>query len=254
LTADATHCQVRFPAKRTPVRRQEAREIRNPQRSSKAIGAKPALEGGFSLIEALASLVVVGMIALMLVEGVTTGRRVWERMDVREARWEVLDAAQTTLRDRVEQIYPATLYDKAPPYIDFNGTSEQITFLANPPESERPGALRRYTLALDTATNLVLSSISDIPPPEQAPVTREVLLHGVRQLDVAYFGAAQPDYLRRWRPAWTDESSLPEVVRVRLTFEPGDARQWPDLIIRPRTTIDAACMLNPITHRCKGRI
>ena len=190
----------------------------------------------------------------MLVEGVTTGRRVWERMDTREARGEALDAAQTTLRDRVEQIYPATLYDKSPPYIDFDGKAEEMTFLANPPFSERPAAIRRYTLALDTATNLVLSSISDVPPPEQAPVTRHILLNGVRQLDVAYFGATQPDFTRRWRPVWTDESALPEAVRVRLTFEPGDQRQWPDLIVRPRTTIDAACMLNPVTHHCKGRL
>lgn len=190
----------------------------------------------------------------MLVQGVTTGRRVWERIDSREAHGEALEAAQTTLRDRIEQIYPATLYDKSPPYIDFRGSAEQLTFLANPPVSERPAAIRRYTLALDTATNLVLTSISDVPPPEQAPVTRQVLLRGVRQLDVAYFGAAQPDFTRRWRPVWTDESALPEAVRVRLTFEPGDQRQWPDLISRPRVTIDASCMLNSVTHHCKGRV
>ena len=211
-------------------------------------------DAGFSLVEALASLVVVGMIGLLLVEGVTTGRRVWERIDTREAHGEFLDAAQTTLRDRIEQIYPATLYDKTPPYIDFRGTAEEVTFLANPPVSERPAAIRRYTLALDTATNLILSSISDVPPPAQAPVTRQILLSGVRQLDVAYFGATQSDLARRWRPVWADESTLPEVVRVRLTFEPGDERQWPDLIIRPRATIDADCKLNPVSHHCKGRL
>jgi general secretion pathway protein J len=211
-------------------------------------------DGGFSLVEALASLVVVAMIALMLVEGVSTGKRVWERIDWREAHGEALEAAQTVLRDRIEQSYPATLYDKAPPYADFRGTPEQINFIANPPMSERPGALRRYTLALDTATNLVLSSISDVAPTSGAPVRSQVLLRGVRQLDIAYFGSAQPDYTRRWRTDWNGEANLPEAVRVRLTFEPGDARQWPDLIIEPRVTIDSDCKLNPITHHCKGRL
>jgi general secretion pathway protein J len=211
-------------------------------------------DAGFSLIEALASLVVVGMIGLMLVEGVSTGHRVWERMDWREAHGEALEAAQTILRDRIEQTFPSTRYDKAPPYIDFKGKAEQMAFLANPPVSERPAAIRRYTLALDAGANMVLSSISDVPPPDQAPVTRQILLSGVRELDLAYFGANQFDPIRRWRPIWDDEPSLPEAVRVRLTFEPGDERRWPDLIIRPRTTIDAACMLNPITHHCKGRL
>jgi general secretion pathway protein J len=217
-------------------------------------GAFHRSDAGFSLVEALASLVVVGMIGLMLVEGVTTGRRIWERMDTREAHGEVLDSAQTTLRERIEQIYPATLYNKSPPYIDFQGAAEQMTFLSNPPVSERPAALRRYTLALDTATNLVLASTSDVLVPEQAPVTRQVLLSGVRELDLTYFGATQPDFTRRWRSTWKDESTLPEVVRVRLVFEPGDARQWPDLIVRPRPTIDASCFFNPVTHHCKGRL
>jgi general secretion pathway protein J len=211
-------------------------------------------DAGFSLIEALASLVVVGMIGLMLVEGVSTGKRVWERIDTRQARAEALESAQNTLRDRIEEIYPATLFNKSPPYIDFTGAAEQVIFLANPPMSDRPAAVRRYTLALDTATNLVLSSISDVGRPELAPVTRQILLRGVRQLDIAYFGAAQPDFTRRWRSFWDSEAALPEAVRVRLTLEPGDERQWPDLIIHPRPSIDASCSLNPITHHCKGRL
>lgn len=216
--------------------------------------ARDRSTAGFALVEALASLVVVGMIAVMLVEGVTMGRRVWEGMDTRESRGETLDAAQTTLRDRIEQTYPATLYDRSPPYIDFQGAPEQLRFLANPSEAERPAAIRRYTLSVDTAAHLVLSSISDVGPPAISPERREVLLSGVRQFDIAYFGAAAPDDVRRWRPRWEGESALPEVIRVRLTFEPGDIRRWPVLLIRPRTTIDAACMLNPVTHHCKGRI
>ena len=41
---------------------------------------------GFALVEALASLVIVGMIGLLLVAGATTGRRTWERIDSRQAR------------------------------------------------------------------------------------------------------------------------------------------------------------------------
>jgi general secretion pathway protein J len=209
---------------------------------------------GFALVEALASLVVVGMIGLMLMAGVTTGRRVWERIDTREAVGESIDAAQTILRDRLEQAFPQTLYDENPPYVDFRGAAEQLVFLANPPQSQRPAPLRRYTLSLDTAGELVLSSTSDAAAPDRAVVSREVLLRGVRQLDLAYFGVFQLDTARRWRPIWFSDPSLPELVRVRLAFEPGDQRQWPDLIIRPRATIDSACLLNSVTHHCKGRL
>ena len=213
----------------------------------------PARDQGFALVEALASLVIVGMIALMLSAGATTGRRVWEGIDRRESAGEELENAQAALRDRVEQIYPATLYQGNPPTVDFQGTPGGLSFLASPFQAERPAPLRRYTLVLDATGDLNLESVSDVGPPETAPVYKQTLLKGVREIDVAYFGRALPDMQRRWRPSWRNQAGLPEAVRMRLVFEPGDPRQWPDLVIRTRTTIDAACLLNTATHHCKGR-
>ncbi len=208
---------------------------------------------GFALVEALASLVVVGMIALMMSQGVMTGRRAWERIDSREASGEVTDSIQSLLRNRIEQTFPSMLYNQAPPYIDFVGGPESMVFLANPPRSERPSPLRRYTLTLDRSSNLLLNSISDVAQPAFAPVTRQVLLTGVRRIDVAYFGAARPDMIRRWRSNWQGESTLPELVRIRLSFGQGDARAWPDLLIHPQANVDAACLATIATSRCKGR-
>lgn len=219
-----------------------------------AFARGPGPADGFALIETLASLVIVSMIAMMLLAGVHTGRRVWERIDTREASGETVDAAQDLLRDRLEKIFPQTLYDQNPPYIDFRGEADKATFLANPPDAGRPAPIRRYTLWLDTAGELVLDSVNDAEDIHLAKPIREVLLTGVRQLDLAYFGAAQPDYSRHWRPAWRGSPTLPDVVRVRLAFEPADARQWPDLMIHPRPTIDSACLLNPVTNHCKGRL
>jgi len=213
----------------------------------------PHADGGIALVEALAALVVVGMIGLMLMAGAGTGRRVWERIDAREARGEELESAQSALRDRVSQIYPATKFDASPPYIDFRGKVDQVVFLANPPEVARPAPLRRYTVSLDAAGNLALSSISDVEARDDAPVDRQVLLRHVQRLEIGYFGPAQPDFQPRWRDAWRDERALPALVRVRVAFEDGDPRVWTDLIIRTQTTIDSACLINEITHRCKGR-
>ncbi len=90
-------------------------------------------DGGFALVEALASLVIVGMISLMLIEGVGTGRRVWERIDTRQASAEAIEGAQSALRDRIEQAYLATLFYQNPPAVDFDGKADMVTFLANPP-------------------------------------------------------------------------------------------------------------------------
>jgi len=208
---------------------------------------------GFALVEALASLVIVAMIAAMLVEGVGTGRRVWERLDRREGAGEAIEAAQTTLRDRIEETYPATLFKRNPPYVDFEGDSAGLVFLANPPQSQRPAPLRRYYVTLDTAGELLLSSVSDVAPVDTQTAVNQVLLKGVRQVDVAYFGASLFDPPRHWRPSWRQEPLLPEAIRMRVTFEPGDPRRWPDLIIHPQVTVDTACAEDLVRHGCKGR-
>jgi general secretion pathway protein J len=210
-------------------------------------------DAGFALVETLASLVVVSMISLLIIAGLGAGRRAWERLDTREAGGEVIESAQQSLRDRLEQTFPTTLYDTNPPSVNFLGARDSLVFISNPPESGRPAALRRYSLSLDTAGELVLASVSDVDPNVTAEAARQVLITGVRALDIAYFGPAPPDDTPRWRQTWSQEPLAPRLIRVRLTFEPGDPRPWPDLIVRPRVTIDSACLLNIANHKCRGR-
>jgi general secretion pathway protein J len=216
--------------------------------------SRSARNEGFALVEALASLVIVGMIGLMIVDGIGTGHRVWERIDTREARGELIDSVQTLLRDRIEQAYSATLYDRNPPDIDFTGDTGRMEFLSNPPQSERPGPLRRYALTLNANGQLELSSVSDAAPPNY-PKTGQVLLDRVQAVEFSYFGRPSGGGGERfWQTEWVQQDRLPELVRIRVRFEPGDQRQWPDLLVHPLVTIDRGCSLNIITHHCKGRI
>jgi type II secretory pathway pseudopilin PulG len=210
-------------------------------------------EAGFSLVESLASLLVVGMIGLMLISGITTGRRVWERMDARAAGSEQLETAQIALRDRVEQAFPLSRYDTVPTTSTFDGGPREMTFLANPSDAGRPAPLRRYTLWATTKGALVLSSISDVGPPEGAVVDNQVLLTGIRGVDIRYYGRVAQDGRGLWRGEWRNEPKLPDIVRIHVDLMPSDRRWWPDLMIRPRATIDSGCLLDRITHHCKGR-
>jgi general secretion pathway protein J len=209
--------------------------------------------GGFALVEALTSLVIVGLLGVMLIQGVTTGRQVWQRLDTRSAAIEAVDGAQAVLRDRLDQLYAATLYGGPTVRIDMEGGPESVAFLAPPAQALRPAPLNRFQLDLTPGQDLVLSSTSDVAMSGQPGVTRQVLLTGVRRLDIAYFGPAAPDLARRWRSTWTGQTLPPELIRIRLGFESGDPRVWPDLIVRPRTTIDSGCILSSATSHCRGR-
>jgi general secretion pathway protein J len=150
-------------------------------------------------------------------------------------------------------MYPATLYGANEAQADINGQPDTLEFLAPPNDATRPAPLRRYRLELTVGRQLVLSSISDVVSARDTRITRQVLLSGVQQLDLSYYGVAQSDTAKLWRSTWYQQVTPPEMVRIRVAFGRGDRRTWPDLIIRPLTTIDSNCVLSSATSRCRGR-
>ncbi|HEV2365172.1 MAG TPA: prepilin-type N-terminal cleavage/methylation domain-containing protein [Caulobacteraceae bacterium] len=207
---------------------------------------------GFALVEMVAALALMAMLAWMLIAGAFVARSAWERLEARTAWAESIGGAQTVLRGRLESLYPATVWAAGQALVDFQGAPDRVAFLAPPPDQARPAPLRRYALGLDHRDELVLSSISDVASPT-AVADAAVLLRGVEGLEIDYFGAAGPDDQPRWRRSWSDQPKPPELIRIRLTFPPGDRRYWPDLIVRPAATIDSDCVLNAFAGRCLGR-
>ena len=208
---------------------------------------------GFTMLELLVSLAVLGMIGVLLASGIGKGRRLWDRMDARAARWAGIEAAQDIIRARIEAIAPLTRYDAVSPYADVNGTRDRMFFIAPALPDRQPDALADYRLSMSTGSELVLSATSDIAPEKTPARDDRVLLRNVARVDFAYFGASPPDNLRRWRDEWYNRPTAPELVRLRIAFAPGDPRVWPDLLVRPAATVDTQCVLNARTGQCKGR-
>lgn len=99
----------------------------------------------------------------------------------------------------------------------------------------------------------MLQSLSDLALDRQTWSGRQVLLNGVRSLDLAYFGPSQHGGPPVWRDDWREQSVMPSLVRVRIAFPDSDRRRWPDLVIHPRADIDANCVLIVQTGKCRGR-
>ena len=64
------------------------------------------------------------------------------------------------------------------------------------------------------------------------------LLNGVARLELAYFGPAG-NLPPAWRSSWA-APSLPELVRLRIVFAPGDPRRWADIVEASRQSSPAA--------------
>jgi general secretion pathway protein J len=63
-----------------------------------------------------------------------------------------------------------------------------------------------------------------------------VLVDRLATAEFMYFGTSGQETQPRWREIWQGNPKLPLLVRVRITFPPGDPRRWPEMIIAPAIT------------------
>ena len=187
-------------------------------------------EAGFTLLETIVALVVLGFLILGLGEGVRfgLGARAAEQRII--ARGAGLDAVDRTLRGLIGQMDPGGF--RAPPTL--SGAAQGMTFLTELPAGAAIEGIRqaRVELAVDRKHRLVLAwtMAPHAIALAQAPAGRVALLDDVARLTIAYAEPAAKG--GGWVEQW-HAMELPALVRIRFVFLPGDPRHWPDIVAAP---------------------
>ncbi|MGH7029665.1 MAG: prepilin-type N-terminal cleavage/methylation domain-containing protein [Stellaceae bacterium] len=213
---------------------------------------------GFTLVELLIALTLVGLLTTLVFGGVRLAARAWGRTDSRAAaaadRWAVADV----LREAITAAYPAfvsaDLHDRT---IAFDGEPRSLALLAPLPQAIAAGAparLRFYLAGEGRQKTLVLGWRLDLPSAETGgplPENRVALLDRVRRIGFAYFGADDPDDAPVWQDRWAQRTRLPQLVRVHLERSDRSLPAWPDLVVAPRAMINTACIFDSLTAGCR---
>lgn len=186
---------------------------------------------GFTLLEILVALVVLGFLMLGLAQGTRFGIAAWDQQARRLAERGDLDATDRALRQLIEHADPGQ--DTDPPR--FIGGPGRLAFKTELPLAASALQTRRadVLVSVDAAHRLVLRWVPDLHasrlgPPPSPPETE--LLRGVDHLELAYL--RPPSSGGGWLSTW-DDSVLPELVRIRIVFANGDRRHWPDIVAAP---------------------
>jgi len=222
--------------------------------------AAPRNDGcsGFSLVEVLVALVLLGLLSMALFFSVRFGVTAWQRGGERSEQIHTSMLVQDLLRRLIGQAYPLVLADgSGGGRVEFFGTATSLDFLAPVPVALASGGRARFNLAIERhgeRSDLVLTSRPELAAADApADLTRKTLLATIETAAFAYFGAPQAQSAAAWHERWSGEMNLPALVRVRVRFARGDPRLWPDLTIAPRITADVGCEYDPLTKLCRGR-
>lgn len=189
----------------------------------------PVRQAGFTLLEMLVVVVVLGLLVVGLAQGVRAGLTLWGAQTRRVGETGELDAVARVLRTLLSEIPTSSSVGAGSPEI--KGRQDSIELVGDLPTGL--GTTRRADITIELRQGrLVLRwtprrhELSNAPPPEP---TETELLGRVDRLDFAYWGAPVTGQPAAWQAQW-DSPELPELIRLRLGFGQGDRRRWPDLI------------------------
>jgi general secretion pathway protein J len=203
-------------------------------------------ESGFTLLELLVSLTLLGLVFVLLFGGLRFGTRAWERTASLTDASDSVRLTQSVLRNAIERACPRLLtttdQHSMPPRVDFAGSPQALAMLGPAPGSAGGQSCARLTFAVrpdGTLKRLVLVMGDD-------SVNATVLLRRAQSVDLAYRAASGG-----WQSSWS-AAALPSLVRIRAIFPKDDTRLWPELFVSPRISAEADCTYDPVTGTCRS--
>jgi general secretion pathway protein J len=213
-------------------------------------------DGGFTLVELLVAIALLSLLSVILLSSVRFGLTAWERGAAHVDRVDRVQLVQSFLRHSIEDAYPLfSIAGDGRGRVDFAGTPASLQMLSPVSRALGSGGRARLTLALsrgEAGFDLVVTVAHELAPEGRGEI-KKVLLSSVQSVNLSYFGRSGSERADGWRGRWMEEPRLPKLVRIEVSFPPGDTRSWPEFTVAPRIGADVGCVYDPLTKRCRGR-
>jgi general secretion pathway protein J len=187
---------------------------------------------GFTLIEILVALAVLGALIAGLGQGISAGLRTWNTATRMTDASDSLDTVDRTLRALVGRMDPGTGLDLP----RLSATAHSLAFVTTLPDMPAmPSNRVEASLGVDARHRLVLrwrpyERIRNEAGRQTEPTGRfsEIeLMPGVAGMDLSYWNTETG-----WASDWHGDG-LPPLVRIRLGFQRPGPRPWPDIVVAP---------------------
>lgn len=225
-----------------------------------AFNAPSPGERGFTLIEVLVGLALTGMAAAMLLSGLHFAGMAALRLRGESGGADQVVSAQRLLRATLTRLKPITDPRAMAPTVRMEGEGTRVRFFAAPLDRDAPDALHQYQLERTSDGRLILFDAGM----RRIDVRREgmrvegwsatLLADRVTRLSLRYFGVPPTGGAPAWQDRWWGRGQPPQLIAVRVDFPPGDARIWPDLMVRPGTTMNTSCTTSGSAIDCGSNL
>ena len=210
-------------------------------------GERAIAARGFTLVELVIALSILGMLSLLLVNGLRLATRTWDAVAQRTTEAHQGHLSLIFLQRQIELAQPLRLSrDASAKQITFVGQQHALRFVAPLPGHLGAGGMYWFALSLvdsSAGKRLVLAywlfqredwERFGAAVPEQA-----VLMEDLKNLQFEYLDPATSDAPARWTSDWAPQDRLPRLIRVQITQGSGSGSPWHEFLVAPKLAAHA---------------
>lgn len=218
-------------------------------------------QSGFTLVELVVAMVLLGIMMLLLYSGLTFAMRSWDAAEAVGTRTTDQRIGTSFLRRELGETFPMRWKEPTTLQFAFEGKASSLRFVSSRPAGLQAGGLALVGLAVEAdgerRRSLVMrrampdDEAKDFGPLERSEEKPTVLVAGVRDVSFAYFGAQNDFTDPAWVEEWPYPGRMPLLVRVRITLADGEA--LPEMLVRLMVGEEAGCLENSFQRGCRPR-
>ena len=206
--------------------------------------SRHARQVGFTLLELLIALTLVGLMMTMLAAGLSFGARVWDRGDQQLESLAQLQIVQQLIRRQLLAILPPVEVPAADGRDDrlfrhgMVGDPDSVVFSTPALAQADLGGIYRIGLHMaespkgkQLVLSWQLSRTGKEDPRLGDGVSHVVLLDELDDVVITYGDTGADGADMAWHDRWETAEALPTLLRLDLSFVPSDRRRWPRFLV-----------------------
>ena len=195
-------------------------------------------EQGFTLMEVLIAMTLLSIMVVLLFGSLRICAQSWEQGEKKINEVNVVAVVYQFFQSHLSTAEP--LWNDFSPdekSFSFQGKAQSLEFVSTFPASAGRSGKQLFSIQMaeedqEKVIKVAITPFFPVAEGEEWEKEEVILLRGLSDFSLAYFGNDDDLGSSNWQDTWLDKSALPQLVKIKITLE--NETFWPDMIIEMR--------------------